>query len=256
MRSKACSLTMTSLLIAPFFMRSRPMPLEFSSSCSVTSPLIVAMARSSVCNSFGPWSASSNIGLSPDRRSINPAQHCFHFLSQGRFVEWLDDVIVDAGLRRLDDELAVAPAGNQDERCLADRLMAAHRAQETDAVHFRHVEVRNDQIERLGQRLVQRFLAVFRFVDQAHPDLFESEPRHLTNAELVVHDENLESCCVRHFTPDLTVLLSCDYWMYCSLRPAMGSGNFANSPNRSASRMKATCPSPRIVAPAMPGTAP
>src|SRR6516225_4521590 len=59
MRSKACSFIITSLLSRPVFIRSWPMPLELVSSCSATSQLMVAMARSRLCSSLEPRSIVS-----------------------------------------------------------------------------------------------------------------------------------------------------------------------------------------------------
>ena len=44
--------------------------------------------------------------------------------------ERLDQIVVGAGLRRLDDEFAVAPPGQQDERHLARGGMTPHRPQQ------------------------------------------------------------------------------------------------------------------------------
>jgi hypothetical protein len=54
---------MTSLLSEPHFTRSWPIPLELNSSCSATSQLMVAMARSKVCNSLEPISDISGIDI-------------------------------------------------------------------------------------------------------------------------------------------------------------------------------------------------
>ena len=76
--------------------------------------------------------------------------------------------------------------------------MAAHRPQEGETVHFGHVVVRDDQVERLDRRLVQGVLAVFRLVDIADAQLLQRHAGHLPNAELVIDNEHFESCCCWH----------------------------------------------------------
>ena len=63
--------------------------------------------------------------------------------------------------------------------------MPAHGPQQGKTVHFRHVEVGDDQVERLERRRVHGLLAILRFVDLSNADLLERHPRHLTDAVLV-----------------------------------------------------------------------
>ena len=57
------------------------------------------------------------------------ADHRFDFLAQHGGGEWLDDVVVHAGLRRRHDQRVVATTRHQDERKLANRRMTTHRPQ-------------------------------------------------------------------------------------------------------------------------------
>src|SRR6202035_130432 len=119
---------------------------------------------------------------------------------QRRFSEGLDQVVVDPGLGGGDHQLAIAATGDENERKLANRRMPTYRAQQSKPIHFRHVEIGNDEIERLSDRLLERGLAILGLVNETHTDLFERHSRHLTHARLIVDDENLERGGDRHFS--------------------------------------------------------
>ena len=78
--------------------------------------------------------------------------------------------------------------------------MAAHRPQKGEPVHFGHVVVGDDQIERLDRRLAQSVLAVFRLIHVADANLLQRHAGHLPHAELIIDNEHFESCCCRHLT--------------------------------------------------------
>src|ERR1700727_1984923 len=70
-------------------------------------------------------------GVSVKTISPSPAR----FLPQNVGRKRLDQIVVGAGLRRLDHQFAVAAAGQQDERHLARCRMAPYRTQQRKSVH-------------------------------------------------------------------------------------------------------------------------
>jgi len=90
----------------------------------------------------------------------------------------------------LTTQLAVAAPGEQDERHLARDRMAAHRVQQTEPIHLRHVKVTYDEVERLAREAVfMAALPFLRFVDVPDADLLQRHARHLTHAVLIVDNE-------------------------------------------------------------------
>src|SRR5215204_1081343 len=90
---------------------------------------------------------------------------------QSRGVDGFAQVIVRALLDRLDGGFDGALCGQQDERDV--RQLILERAQQFQAAHPRHDQVRHDDRGTEGRHLLQRFLAVDRFIGLEAPCVHE-----------------------------------------------------------------------------------
>jgi hypothetical protein len=80
-------------------------------------------------------------------------------------VEGFDQIIVGAQLQGLDDELLLVFGGDHDHRQAEGRMALANAPQHLQAVHFRHADVQQHQIEVLLREARQGLGAVFHGTD-------------------------------------------------------------------------------------------
>src|SRR3569623_1902800 len=97
---------------------------------------VVIMTCGSVTTRYSPWTMGMRfIG------SGQLAEDALDLFLQRRRGERLHDINVDAHRRRLLHELAIRGAGQHDDDGLADDRILAHRLEELEAVHLRHVVI-------------------------------------------------------------------------------------------------------------------
>src|SRR3569623_472407 len=97
---------------------------------------VVIITCGSVTTRYSPWTMGMRfIG------SGQLAEDALDLFLQRRRGERLHDVIVDAHGRGLLHELAIRGAGQHDGDGLADDRILAHRLEELEAVHLRHVVI-------------------------------------------------------------------------------------------------------------------
>src|SRR5262245_9563120 len=204
-RSKPCSSTIRSLSGLPLAMTmSVTRPTVSSSRKTLSSSSAANTARKDPTSLLdtGSVTVASPIAIVlrqlPLRQLRQFPHHLLDLAAQDRRGERLDQVIVGACLRGFDHKLLVAAAGEQEERTPPNDRMTAHRAQQPESVHLRHVIVGDDQIDRLQRRRFHRLLAVLGLVDVADADFFQRHPSHLSDAVLIVDNENFQCYCIWH----------------------------------------------------------
>src|SRR5882724_122728 len=110
-------------------------------------------------------------------------------LDEAYLVDRFGDVVLDAQLAREVHVLGAGPSGQDDHRQVARGGLAAEVADQLVAVEARHLQIRDDDVDRLLRELLQRFRAV-PGGDDVEPGALEHSADELAHADRVVDEQD------------------------------------------------------------------
>src|SRR5690606_26309952 len=119
------------------------------------------------------------------------------FLERG-WGEGFHEVVVHAKRGRLLHDLPVGRTGQHDEDGFADNGVLADFLQELEAVHFRHVQVGDDQVHAIGPNCAQCFDSARRVAYIFEAEVLEGPADHGAHAGLIVDHHDLDCSCCWH----------------------------------------------------------
>src|SRR5881628_2783429 len=158
--------------------RTSSMPAWPSAACSAASAVRSGSIR-----------ITRGIGASGSRPGRRRGRERLDQLDEARLVDRLGDVVLHAQLAREVHVLGAGPRGEDDDRQVARRRLAVEVADQLVAVETRHLQIRDDDVDRLLGELLER-LGTVPGGDDVEPGALEHAADELPHADRIVDEQD------------------------------------------------------------------